>query len=736
MSPLVLVVVFLILCVTGGLVSLLLTDHAAPRVLAWLGSLASLAMLGVGILGLAEKTFQVELWALQPLGTLTLSVDPLSGLFLLVSALVFLPTSIYSVGYLEHYRGAFNIRSLCACYFGLLAAVGLVLTAGDAVSFLISWEIMAILGYALVNYQRRGEENPRPGYLMLCMGEAGFVAVVLAFLILAGFSSSLAFSGLRLQGASLTVGVRWAVFLLSFMGFGVKAGLVPLNRWLPQAHPVAPANISALLSGALLNLGIYGIARFNLDLVPESTAGPGVVILIVGTVSALTGILYANRRDDMKGMLANSSIENMGVIAAALGAAMVFLASNQRSLAAIALIAALYQMTNHSVYKSLLFFGAGTIDTHTGTRRMDRLGGLIRRMPWVALFFLVGTLSIAALPPASGFVSEWLTLQTLLQSSVLSSGAVKVAFALCGAGLALTAGLVVTCFAKVYSMTFLGMPRSTEAERSGRIQNSIRFAMGIGALLCLLLGLLPTYVVPVLSRAVTPLTGTEAAAELIPPFFATTSQRPLLPAPFVEDFHNLGAQVGSSVLPGAGLVILHRGGSRNPVVFAMSTTYMLPVMVLLIAGAFWAVRKAIAQQMRATRRPVWAGGLSRLLPELTYTATGFSNPVRVTFNAIFHPREPEERRELVNGYFRTRITRVVEEVHVVDRVMLGPINRRTQEIAQRFAAMHHGRLNAYSAYILGTLLVVLFTARVPTGVRFELTPAAIVILALLVDRFL
>ncbi|HXJ93818.1 MAG TPA: proton-conducting transporter membrane subunit, partial [Terriglobia bacterium] len=641
MSPLVLVAVFLILCVAGGLASLVLSEREAPRVLAWVGSLASFAMLGVGVLGLAGKTLQVQLWTLQPLVTLTLSIDPLSGLFLLVSALVFLPASIYSVGYLEHYRGAFNIRSLCACYFGLLAAVALVLSAGDAVSFLISWELMAILGYALVNYQCRGAENPRPGYLMLCMGEAGFVAVVLAFLILAGFSSSLAFSGLRLQAASLNAGVRWAVFLLSFMGFGVKAGLVPLNRWLPQAHPVAPANISALLSGALLNLGIYGIARFNLDLVPVNTAGPGVVMLIVGTVSALTGILYANRRDDMKGMLANSSIENMGVITAGVGAAMVFLASNQKSLAAIALIAALYQMTNHSVYKSLLFFGAGTIDAHAGTRRMDRLGGLIRCMPWVALFFLVGTLSIAALPPASGFVSEWLTLQALLQSSVLSSGAVKVVFALCGAGLALTAGLVVTCFAKVYSMTFLGMPRSPEAERSGGIQNSVRLAMGIGALLCLLLGVLPTYVVPVLGRAVTPLTGAEATSELIPPFFATTSQRPLLPRPFVEDFHNLGAQVGRSVLPGAGLVILHRGGSRNPVVFAMSTSYMLPVIVLLTAGAFWAVRKAISQRTQATRRRVWAGGLSRLLPELTYTATGFSNPVRVTFNAIFHPRESE-----------------------------------------------------------------------------------------------
>jgi hydrogenase-4 component B len=734
MSQQLLMVVFFALCAGGGVAGLLLGDRASPRVLAWIGSAASLVMLGMGAVGLAGTSFQVRLWTLPPFGTLTLSIDSLSGLFLLVAGLVFLPASIYSAGYLEHCRGNFHLPSLCACYFGLLASVALVLCASDVAGFLVSWELMAILGYALVNYQRRGEENPRPGYLMLAMGEAGFLAVVLAFLILAGSSDGLSFSSLRLQGLSLGPGLRWAIFLLSFFGFGVKAGLVPLNRWLPQAHPVAPANISALLSGALLNLGIYGIARFNLDLLPVNTVGPGLVVLLVGTLSALAGILYANRQDDIKGMLANSSIENMGVIAAGLGAAMVFLASHERALAGIALVAALYQMTNHSVYKSLLFFGAGTIDAHTGTRRMDRLGGLIRRMPWVAFFFLVGTLSIAALPPASGFVSEWLTLQSLLQSSTLSSPSVKVVFAVCGAGLALTAGLVVTCFAKVYSMTFLGMSRSAEAERGGRIQNSVRLAMGIGALLCLLLGILPTYVVPVLGRAVAPLTGAEAAGELIPPFFTTGPQHPLLPPAFVDDFHNLGAQVGRHLLPGSGLVILHRGGRRNPVVFAMSTSYMLPVILLLTAVTFWMVRRVVSGKVRASRRPVWAGGLAKLLPELTYTATGFSNPVRVTFNAIFHPREPEDRREFVAGYFRMRITRVLEEAHVLDRVMLGPITRRTQQIAQRFAAMHHGRLNAYSAYILGTLLVVLFTAQMPHAMPFELTPAVIVILALLVDR--
>jgi hydrogenase-4 component B len=731
LKPELLIVLFLGLCASGGIGVFLVGELAAAKVLSWIGSVSSVVMLGAGTLGLLGNSSHLRLWALAPWGTLTLSIDRLSGLFMLVAGLVFLLASIYSAGYLEHYRGQFSLRSMSVCYFGLLASVALVLSAADAIAFLMSWELMAILGYGLVNCQRRGEESDRPGYMMLAMGEAGFVAVVLAFVVLARSSASLDFSSLRLQGSAADAGLRWAIFLLSFGGFGVKTGLIPLNRWLTQAHPIAPANVSALLSGALLNLGVYGIARVNLDLVPPTSAGPGVIVLTIGTLSALTGILYANRRDDIKGM-----IENMGVIAAGLGAAMIFLASHERGLAAMALTAAFYQMMNHSVYKSVLFLGAGTIDVQTGTRRMDRLGGLIRHMPWVALFFLIATLSIAALPPANGFVSEWLTLQSLLQSAALSSRAVKVVFAVCGAGLALTAGLVVTCFAKVYSMTFLGVARSDGARWKGRVPSSVRLAMGTGALLCILLGVLPTYVIPMLGRSVSPLTGGEPASQLVPPFFSSGQQRSSLPAAFVEDFHNLGAQVGRRFLPGLGLVVLHRGGAQNPVVFAMSTSYMFPVILLITVAVFLVVRKVISPRVKTRRRRVWAGGLSKLLPELTYTATGFSNPVRATFNAIFHPRDAGDQSEFIAQHFRTRIIRTLEEVHVIDRIVLQPITRRAQSIAQKFAGMHHGRLNAYSAYILGTLLIVLFLGQAPASMRVGLSPALVVILILVVDRFL
>ncbi len=731
-------VLFLAFSVAGIVCALLSPERGVALSLGCFGGVASVAMGAVGVCALISDTpFEVRLWSVPTVGPLMLSVDKLSGLFLLVSAFVFLATSIYSVEYLQAYLKHFNLRTLSVCYFAIMLAVGLVLSAADALTFLVSWELMSLFGYALVNYQKRDEQSTRPGYLMLVMGEAGFVAVVLAFLVIGGRGpGNLLFSSLRLHSASLGWHARWAVFLLSFFGFGVKTGLAPFNRWLPQAHPIAPANVSAVLSGVLLNLGIYGIIRVNADLTPLATAGPGLVVLLVGAFSALMGIMYANRDNDMKAMLANSSIENMGIITTALGAGLVFMTFHQPLLAGIAWIAAFYQMTNHSVYKSLLFFGAGAIDRNSGTRLMDRLGGLSKHMPLLAALFLAGALSICALPPTNGFVSEWLTLQCLLQSSVLASRSVKVLFALAGAGLALTAGLAVTCFVKAYAMTFLGIPRSNQARQRARVRFPIRLAMGLGAVSCLLLGVLPTYVIPILGRVSELLTGVNAAAALVPPFFNGAPGHSRLPHSFLSDFHNLGAQVGQNLLPAPGLVVLHRGHAQNPVVFAMSTSYMLPVLILLASTLFLAVRFVLARRSKTVRKPVWAGGLASLFPELTYTATGFSSPVRVTFNAVFHPQMSEERLELIAGHFRNSITRVVGEVHVFDRVLFQPLVNRASHIARTLSRMHHGRLNAYSAYVLGTLFVVLLLSRTQVEEHVVLSPALILIVALILDRLL
>jgi len=493
--------------------------------------------------------------------------------------------------------------------------------------------------------------------------------------------------------------------LLTFFGFGVKAGLVLVNTWLPRAHPAAPANVSAILSGTILNLGLYGIVRMNLDLVPVTLIGAGVIVLIVGTISALVGILYATTENDLKAMLAHSSIENIGIVTAGLGAGLIFTAYGRPAIAGIAFIAAFYHMINHSVYKSLLFLGAGTVDERAGTRDLNKLGGLMRAMPWTAGAFLVGALAISALPPFSGFVSEWLTLQTMLRSAELPSTLVKLVFVLCGAGLALTAALAVTCFVKAFAMGFLGMSRSEQAAQAVEAEASSILPMVLLAALCLLLGVLPTYVIPSLNRELQPWINADAADALVPPFFASNPAHETLPPAFAGEFHDLGAQVGQSVLPGRGLVVMHRGGTENPVVFAMSTSYTFVVLIVLLALTFVIIRLWLTRSRQLARRMRWDGGVRRLLPEMTYTATGFSNPVRVIFDAVFRPTTVEDTRETVAEHFRTAIRRERAEVHIVDRSVVQPARDAAIKLARSLAVMHHGRINAYIAYVLGALLV-------------------------------
>jgi hydrogenase-4 component B len=701
------------LCFAGALAGIVVPDRHNPALLAWVGSLSALLVLWVsgGVLW-SGQIFQGELWTIHGWGTLTVSLDRLSALFLFVTGIVVLASSIFSAGYLKRYSGHYNLKALNAWYLLLFASIVLILIANDVLLFLLAWEAMSILSYLLVNFENRRDEASRAGYLMLAMGEAGFVAVALVFLFLAVKTGSPDFAAFKTAGANYGNFTRWMIFLLTFFGFGVKAGLVPVNTWLPRAHPAAPANISAILSGAILNLGLYGIVRVNLDLVPvtqNGMIGTGVIVLIVGTISALVGILYATTENDLKAMLAHSSIENIGIVTAGLGAGMIFTTYGKPALAGIAFIAAFYHMINHSVYKSLLFLGAGTVDDRAGTRDLNKLGGLVRAMPWTAATFLVGTLAISALPPFNGFVSEWLTLQTMLRSAELPSTLVKLVFVLCGAGLALTAALAVTCFVKAFAMGFLGMSRSEEAAKAVEARNASIVPMVFLAVLCLILGVLPTYVIPALSRQLQPcLPQCEAGADaLVPPFFASNPAHDTLPPAFVEDFHNLGAQVGQSVLPGRGLVVMHRGGTENPVVFAMSTFYMVIVLAALLLLTYIVIRLWLTRNRKLARRTRWDGGVRRLLPEMTYTATGFSNPVRVIFDAVFRPTTVEDTRETVAEHFRTAIRRERVSVHIVDRLAIQPAKNAVWGFSRALAAMHHGRINAYAAYVLLAILAAL-----------------------------
>jgi hydrogenase-4 component B len=698
---------FFAVCLLGAIGCFLVPRRWSARLLAAIGSAAALILLWAStILLVGGGAFHATLWPVLSLGVLTLGADRLSALFLFVSALVFLPVSLFSGDYLKKYEAHHSLRYFSVLYHALFASIVLVLVADDAVSFLVGWEGMSIISYLLVTYEER-EDSAYAGYVMLAMSEAGSIAVVIAFALLATTAGSMEFTGLRADTAALGEGTRWAILLLSFFGFAVKAGLVPLNAWLPLAHPMAPTNVSALLSAVIVNLGIYGIVRVNLDVIPPPTPAAGLLILLIGSLSALIGILYATIQAELKRLLAYSTIENMGIVAAGVGASMVFLATGHPVATAIALVAALYHLTNHSIYKALLFVGAGLVEAGAGTRDLDRLGGLVRRMPWTSGFFLVAVLSISALPPLNGFVSEWLTLQTILRSMLLTSTPDKMVFAIAGALLALTAGLAVTCFAKVFAMGFLGMPRSDGAARASEAHHSTRWPLGILASSCVALGLLPTYVIPILDGASLPLAHASATTALVPPFFSAPAQEHEgVPPAFAAEFHDLGADVGRGVLPGRGLVVLHRGEERNPVVFAMSTSYMFFVLAILLVLSF-AVFRLLTRRRTVTRSATWDGGLRHLLPGLTYTATGFSNPVRVVFRALLRPTAVEDDTVAVATHFRTAIRRGYTETPIADRWVLELPVRALREAAGLVRRMHVGHVNAYAGYVLLALLFVL-----------------------------
>lgn len=703
---------FYVLCATGLLLSALFRGKYAPVVIAWFGTLCSLALMTAAGLRIASGTdFQLNLWILNGFGSLSLHLDALSAIFLFAAGLVYLSCCLFASEYLsDRFQNSHSPGRYGVLHFALMGSVVLILTAGDVLTFLISWECMSILCYLLVNYEQPADADHTAGYIMLAMSEAGFLAVVIAFLVAANAAGGFSFSDLRLASAHLSGGSMWGVFLLGFLGFGVKAGLVPVNFWLPRSYTASPAMFVPVFAGITLNLGFYGILRLNADLVPPHGIGPGLFALIVGAVTALVGILYATTENDLKTMLAHSSIENAGIIVAGIGAFLVFRNSGDSVPAALALTAALYHMLNHSTYKALLYQSAGKIESATGTRDMDQLGGLIRLLPSLSVIFLIACLAIAAVPPFNGFVSEWLTLQAFLRAALLPSAAVKIVFALSGAILALTAALAVTCFVKTYAMSFLGKARGDWKINRFELVRRARFSLTFLAVVCILLGVLPTYVIPGLDRAVEPLAGASATASLVPPFFTATATNQQLPPPFLADFHNLGAQTGAHWIPGRGLVILLRGSEQNPVVFAMSPSYSVMALALLLLVT-WFVVGRFTRKRSVVRNEVWAGGIPILLPEMTYTATGFSNPVRVVFQAIFRPNIVEDTRETVAGHFRTAIRRRRDETHLVERLFFRPVGASVNSVARLLAGMHHGRLNAYVGYVVGFLLLILVLYR-------------------------
>lgn len=635
-----------------------------------------------------------------PFGALSVHLDQLSAFFLAVIGLISLPVAIYSIGYLTHTKnvGPRRLQAFGVLLNLLLLSLVLIVSAADAVVFLMAWEAMAFLSYLMVNFDYEDAQVIRSGYLMLAMSELGTIGILVAFLFLYQAAGSFGFGALHAAAATLALPLRSAVFLLALFGFGAKAGILPLQLWLPEAHPAAPSHVSALLSAVIIKLGIYGMLRFLLDFLGGSGSMPawwGLLVIGLGALTALIGILYAVVQQDIKRVLAYSSIENIGLILAGLGATLTFHAYHLTALSAIAAIATLYHILNHAVYKGLLFLGAGSVNHATGTRDLNRLGGLIRLMPWTTLCFLIAALAISAVPPFNGYISEWMLLETLLQSFVIPDILSKVVIAIAGALLALTAGIAVTAFVRACGVGFLALPRSPEAEAARESPLSMRVAMGFLALLCLALGMLPTLVIPLLDQVTTPLLGQSVVNQVVPPLWTSH------PGSY-QLLVTLGGGLFQGWLPTNGLVVI-----PAPAFSTIDSPTYLFLAELLLIGIVLLVLRAIRPLGARRTGPVWAGGIERFTPSMTYTGLAYSNPIRLIFHHLLRSRTQSTTAGLAAQHREGTMTYTQEIPPPFERSLYRPLLGTLRWLTKHARIIQSGNINQYVAYIFVIVLIVL-----------------------------
>jgi hydrogenase-4 component B len=610
--------------------------------------------------------------SLIPYVKLTVRLDALAAFFLLIVGLLGFALSTYSLGYAKGFFGRKNVGVLGAFFNALLLATTLVVVADNVWMFLIAWELMALTAYCLVSFEHERREVRDAGVLYFIMSHVDAGCIMLGFLLLFQASGDYSFAGLRDIGATMSPHKRDAAFVLFLLGFGIKAGIVPFHIWLPAAHPVAPSNVSALMSGVLIKTGIYGLTRVCFEFLGTPPLWWGVTVLTVGTLSAVLGVLYALMEHDLKRLLAYHSIENIGIILMGLGAALTFLHTGHPALATLALVAGLFHTINHAAFKGLLFLGAGAVLHATHTRNMEDMGGLARRMPQTAFLFLVGAVAISALPPLNGFVSEWLTYQALLQGFGTTESLTRLIFPLSGAMLALTGALAAACFVKAFGITFLAQPRSELAANAAEVAPSMRCGMAVLAAACVALGLFPTAFV----RLLDPLT------QLL-----------------------TGQQLSARVSFADGLVLTSLAEQTGTV----STLGMVLMLICLlpIPLGLWL---AFSRSATTRRAPTWACGQPGLTPQMEYTATGFSKPIRMIFKALFQPRRDVQREYDYSPHFATklRFESHVEEVFV--RRLYRPFQIVLLRASRRVRVLQAGSVHAYLLYIFVTLLSLLLFA--------------------------
>ncbi|BEV70885.1 hydrogenase 4 subunit B [Paludibacterium sp. THUN1379] len=670
LMPLGYLLLSVLLFLAGGVASV-----AAARCERLAINLSALAGLLGGFAGLASalptlltgRVFMLDLAGPFSFAHFTLRLDMLAALMVAVISVLAMLAAIYSQSYVREYqgRGAWAMGLFMNTFIAAMLALVVV---DNAFWFLVFFEAMSLASYFLVIFDQ-DEESVGAGLLYFLIAHAGSVLIMVAFFLLYSRSGSLDFQSFR--GLKLPLGLSSLVFVLAFLGFGAKAGMVPLHSWLPRAHPAAPSHASAMMSGVMVKIGVFGIIKVGIDLLGAQSSWWGLLVLAVGAVSAVLGVLYALAEQDIKRLLAYSTVENVGIILMGVGAGMLGLATGHIALAGLALMAAFYHLFNHALFKGLMFFGAGAILYRTHTRDMTLLGGLARRMPLTALVFLIGAMSICALPPLNGFVSEWFSYQALFAMSHDGDFMMRLAGPVAIVMLALTGALAALCFVKAWGMTFSGQAMSEHAEHAEEAPYSMLLAMGVLAVLCIGAGVGAPWLAPLFARVAASLTG-------------------------------------GFVLPVAQGLVLHSGQLNTPAV--VSTPLLALLLLALPLLPFLLI--AAMQGRRVARRhagDAWACGYVTE-KRMTVSPEGMSQPVGFMFGGLYRLRQTLS----LSAWFDRGLSGAVDGATRLepqwDARLIAPIVAGVQQLARRIAWLQRGDFRVYCLYVVVALVTLLLVS--------------------------
>jgi hydrogenase-4 component B len=609
---------------------------------------------------------------LLPLVGLALDLGPLGGFFVAATGAVSVAVGIYTVGYAQREHWARFPLVMLPLF---VAAMLLVPAAGSVTTFLLAWELMAAASLVLVLSEHHRAEVRSAGAFYAVMTQLGFAAILLALVVLSAAGGGDAFATIDAHSGGISGGTRTAVFLLTLMGFGSKAGLLPLHAWLPRAHPEAPSPVSALMSAAMVNMGIYGIIRIDLQILGPGDASPhwwGLTLMIFGAVSAVFGVLQASVATDLKRLLAYSTTENMGLVTLALGAATLLSSYGAHQVASVAMTAALLLILSHAAFKTLAFLAAGSVLAATGLRDLDKLGGLARPMPGTTVMFGIAALGASGLPLGAGFVGEWLLLQSLIHSPH-NNTLLALMMPLSVGAVALTTGLGIAAMVKAFGVGFLARPRSAAAQAAREAPASMLAGMGIAAAACAVLAVAPVLLAPMLSRVLAGQTTVGGT--------------------------NVGPALGTYLrLPGI-------AGSMSPGLIAGA---LVVAVLLALALARWGA----GHRPAAATVPLWACGADSLSSKMQYTATSFAEPLQRVFDNVLQPETDVEITHFAESqYLVEKVTYRTLLADPVEQRLYTPVVRGVTTWAQWVRRAHPGSVHLYLAYGALGLLIVLVIAR-------------------------